>query len=127
MVKISTERRQAIRAKRVLSIQYRLLKSRSVILDKSWHLSTTQDMSIGGLTFYTECEYRIGDIVELHVVMSGVLDIFSGSARVLRIEKKKNGAFQLVAVKFIESKDKSRNAKSYKSLSKLKTKNLRRI
>ena len=55
MVKQMTdERRFWVRAKRVLSIQYRLIKSRRKEIDRAWHLSTTQDMSYGGLSFYTD-------------------------------------------------------------------------
>jgi hypothetical protein len=104
MVKQSVEeRRQAIRAKRILSIQYRLAKSKNKESDKTWHLSTTYDMSVLGLSFLSEVPYYAGDSLELHVVMSGVLDIFKGSGRVVRVERKENAAFYLIAVKFVEN------------------------
>ena len=105
MVKQSSveERRQAVRAKRILSIQYRLAKSKSKDSDKSWHLSTTYDMSVLGLSFLSEVPYSVDDILELHVVMSGVLDIFKGSGKVVRVDRKESAAFYLIAVKFIEN------------------------
>ena len=107
------ERRVFIRAKRVLSIEYHLIKPSRLHIDKNWHLSTTQDMSLGGLTFFTDIEYRPGDILEVRVVMSGVLDIFKGLCRVIRVEKKKTGAYFLIAVQFINPRAKSRSAKHY--------------
>ena len=105
MVKQSSveERRQAIRAKRILSIQYRLAKSKIKDSDKSWHLSTTYDMSVLGLSFLSEVAYYVDDTLELHVVMSGVLDIFKGIGKVTRVERKESAAFYLIAVKFIEN------------------------
>lgn len=105
MVKQSVEeRRQAIRAKRILSIQYRLSKSKVKDSDKSWHLSTTYDMSVLGLSFLSEVPFYVNDLLELHVVMSGVLDIFKGVGKVVRVERKENAAFYMIAVKFTENK-----------------------
>ena len=106
MVKQSTveERRQAVRAKRILSIQYRLAKSKFKDCDKSWHLSTTYDMSVLGLSFLSEVPYYVDDSLELNVVMSGVLDIFKGYGKVMRVERKESAAFYLIAVKFVENK-----------------------
>jgi len=108
MVKQSSveERRQSIRAKRILSIQFRLGKSKvkDNDTDKSWHLSTTYDMSVLGLSFLSEVPYYVDDTLELHVVMSGVLDIFKGYGKVVRVERKESAAFYLIAVKFIENK-----------------------
>ena len=120
MVKqIAAERRNWIRAKRVLSIEYRLNKSSRKRFDTDWHLSTTQDMSLGGLAFYTDKEYKVGDIIELHVVMSGILDIFNGYGKVIRVEKKRSGTYFLVAVKFVSNKLIHRKAKSYKPAKRL--------
>ena len=106
MVKQSVveERRQAIRAKRILSIQFRLAKSKFRDSDKSWHLSTTYDMSVLGLSFLSEVPFSVEDTLELHVVMSGVLDIFKGYGKVVRVERKESAAFYLIAVKFSENK-----------------------
>jgi hypothetical protein len=92
------ERRSAIRAKRVLSIQYRLKKSTSKNIDKNWYLSTTQDISATGLSFLTEKHFKKNDVLELHVVMSGILDIYKGLGRVVRVEKRTNGNYSFVAV-----------------------------
>lgn len=108
------ERRQSIRAKRVLSIEYRLAGKKN----ERWNLSTTEDMSLGGLSFYSEEQYRSGAKLEIHVVMSGVLDIYKGNATVVRSEKRSNGVVFLVAVKFDISK---RPASSYKAASKAKS------
>ena len=116
MVKQSVaERRQAVRAKRVLSIQYRLEKSRFKTTDKEWHLSTTQDMSIAGLSFLSDTAYNPGDILEVKVIMSGILDIYSGLVKVVRVERKKGAAFYFIGVKFSDSKLKNRKAKSFSS------------
>ena len=114
MVKVDwSERRSFIRAKRILSIEYQLIKSARRKIDPAWHLSTTQDMSLGGLTFFTDVEFRPGDILEVRVVMSGVLDIFKGPCKVIRADRKKAGAYYLTAVQFINNHLKSRSAKSY--------------
>ena len=103
------ERRSWVRAKRILSIQFRLVQGRRKQADRAWHLSTTEDMSSGGLSFYTETEYQINDIVEIHVTMSGILDLFKGYGKIVRIEKKAMGVCYLVAVKFSERESKTRN------------------
>ncbi len=41
------ERRSAIRAQRILSIQYRLIQTKTRNADKHWHLSTTHDTCYG--------------------------------------------------------------------------------
>lgn len=97
------ERRGASRARRILSIQFRLHKSRFKGGDERWHLSTTYDMSVLGLSFLSEVPYHVDDQLEVHVVMSGVLDIFQGYAKVVRVEKKETGSFYLVAIKFVRN------------------------
>jgi len=100
---LNSERRQAVRAKRILSIQFRLVKSKSKKLqDTEWHISTTNDMSALGLSFHSEVAYQMGDIVELHMVMSGVIDIYKGFGQVVRVEECKGEGAYLIAVKFIE-------------------------
>jgi len=98
------ERREAIRAKRILNIQYRLAKSRYKSGDRRWHLSTTHDMSAKGLAFLSDVPYHIGDILELHTVMSGVIDVIKGFGKVIRIEQKRRSAAYLLAVQFVDSK-----------------------
>ena len=117
MVKIDwSERRSFVRAKRILSIEYQLVKSSRRKIDPAWHLSTTQDMSLGGLTFFTDVEFRPGDVLEVKVVMSGVLDIFKGPCQVVRVDKKRTGAYFLTAVQFVNNRMKSRSAKSYSNI-----------
>jgi len=118
MVKQSgEERRFWVRAKRVLSIEYKLVKTRRKTAEHSWHLSTTQDMSYGGLSFYTEHELKKDEVLEMRVVMSGILDIFSGFGRIVRVEKKESADYYLIGVKFVERIRRSRGAKSWSSSS----------
>lgn len=117
-----TERRQSLRARRVLSIQYRLSKTRRVKPDEDWHLSTTEDMSLDGLSFYSDLEVREGNELDVHVVMSGILDIFKGKARVVRVKKAESGPIYFVAIKFDlrkthQSTRKARTHRVKKSLS----------
>ena len=96
------ERRKYIRAKRVLSIQHRLYKRRGKLIKNSWHLSTTENMSVSGLLFSSVVPYQKGDMIELEVVMSGVLSVFKGQAKVLRVEQRRYGTYSAVAVKFLK-------------------------
>ncbi|MBF0522364.1 MAG: PilZ domain-containing protein [Candidatus Omnitrophica bacterium] len=122
----NAERRRWLRAKRVLSVQHRLAKPQNDASNNPWHLSTTYDMSLGGLAFYSDVEYRIGDVLEVHVVMSGLLDIFKGNGKIVRIERKKTGVYFLIALKFLEN-SKTRRAKTYKSRAKIQLRSLKRI
>ena len=116
MVKQSVEERRFwVRAKRVLSIEYRIVKTRRRNIGYNWHLSTTQDMSYGGLSFYAEQELKKDEVLEMRVVMSGILDIFNGFGKVVRVERKTTGSYCLAAVKFVERVRRSRPAKSYRS------------
>jgi len=114
MVKpIKSERRKFTRAKRVLSIEYRLHQSKRKTADKSWGLSTTHDMSIEGFTFFTDRDYRVGDILQMRVIMSGTLDIFKGLAKIIRVERRSISSHLFVAVKLLSEKTKKRPAKTY--------------
>ncbi|MBZ0165795.1 MAG: PilZ domain-containing protein [Candidatus Omnitrophica bacterium] len=110
--KSGIERRQYIRAKRVLSVEFQLKKSRRKGSNKAAHLSTTEDMSIGGISFYSEQDFAVGDILDVHVVMSGILDIFEGPAQVVRCESRKAGSLYLVAVKFTKPVKRKRRKSS---------------
>ena len=99
------ERRQFVRARRVLAIEYRRAEKNRK--SSAWHLSTTEDMSLGGIKFYSDIELRSGDMLEIRVVMSGVLDIFRGIVKVVRVEKKASTTYFVTAVQFIRSKSKS--------------------
>ncbi len=94
------ERRCCSRATRILSIEYRLYKSRRQHSDPNWHLSTTEDVSPEGLSFYSDYEYRPGDILDVRVVMSGLLEVFKGQGEVVRAEQKRLGACFFIALRF---------------------------
>ena len=125
----SKERRSTVRAKRVLCIESKILKPVNRRKFKNtYSISTTQDMSVGGLSFYTDQDYRIDDTLEIRVIMSGVLDIFKGKARVVRIIDKPNASHKLCAVKFLEKHTTKRPAKSYALVSRTTQKrSLKRI
>ena len=121
------EKRRWVRAERILCIEFRLIKSKRRIADKSWGLSMTKDMSAGGIAFYTDREFSLGDTLELRVTMSGILNILSGLAEIVRIERKKTGAFYLVAVKMLEKDLKTKREKSLQSFRRTKTTSQKRI
>ncbi len=98
----SRKHRHHVRAKRILSIQYKLAKGQKKTADKAWGLSTTQDISSTGVSFYSDREYGVGDILNIHVIMSGVMDIYKGYGKVVRVERKRSGICFLTAVKFVE-------------------------
>ena len=105
MVKqLNDERREYIRAKRILSVRHRLVKRKNKPMYDFWYLSTTEDMSVNGLLFTSAMPYQRGDIIEFEIVMSGVLDIFRGYGKVVRVQKKESGAFYSVAVQYIDVK-----------------------
>ena len=97
---MTKERRDFSRAKRILSIEYRLYKSKRQHGGPEWHLSTTEDISPEGLSFYSDHEYHQGDILDVRVVMSGLLEVFKGHGEVVRVEQKRLGACFFVALRF---------------------------
>ena len=105
------ERRDSMRAKRIITVRHRLVEHNGKKTDAMWQLSTTEDMSLSGLLFVTAIAYHVGDVIELQVVMSGVLDIFNGYAKVARISRNKAGAYH-VGVKYVDLKTKKRPAKT---------------
>jgi len=115
------ERRNWIRAKRVLSIQYRLAQSQRRSINRTWHLSMTEDMSPAGLSFYTNCEYHVNDVLEIQVIMSGLLELYKGFGKIVRIERKSMGVCYLVAIKFVERKTRSKSVLKPRSRSKRKS------
>ncbi len=104
------ERREYVRAKRILSVRHRLVKRKNKAMHDFWYLSTTEDMSVNGLLFTSAMPYQKADIIELEIVMSGVLDIFRGYGKVVRVIKKESGAFYSVAVQYIDIKVKNPRA-----------------
>jgi hypothetical protein len=105
------ERRDSVRAKRIITVRHRLIKHNSRKVDSMWQLATTENMSLSGLLFVSALAYHPGDIVELQVVMSGVLDIFNGFGKVMRAFRNKAGYYQ-VGVKYVDLKSKRRPAKT---------------
>jgi len=105
------ERRDSIRAKRIITVRHRLVKHNNRKVNSMWQLATTENMSLSGLLFVSALAYHEGDIIELQVVMSGLLDIFNGYGKVVRSSRNKAGHFH-VAVKYVDLKAKRRPAKT---------------
>src|SRR5271154_3960231 len=105
------ERRDSIRAKRIITVRHRLVKRNSRKVDTIWQLATTENMSLSGLLFVSALAYHPGDIVELQVIMSGVLDIFNGFGKVIRAFRNKGGYYQ-VGIKYVDLKLRPRPAKT---------------
>jgi hypothetical protein len=105
------ERRDSIRAKRIITVRHRIVEHNGKKVDSMWQLSTTENMSLSGLLFTSGLAYHMGDIIELQVVMSGVLDIFNGYGKVMRTSRNKGGHY-LVGVKYVNLKTKKRPAKT---------------
>jgi hypothetical protein len=112
--KSNEERRDSVRANRIITVRHRLIRHKSRKTESIWQVATTENMSLGGLLFTSALPYKNGDIIELQVVMSAVLDIFNGYGKVLRVIRNKGGYHQ-VAVKYVDLKMKRRPAKSIMS------------
>jgi len=112
------ERRRHSRVKRILSVQFKLVKSKRKGADRSLGLSTTEDLSSGGLSFYTDREYCAGDILDVHVIMSGILDIYKGYGEVVRVDRKESGVCFLAAIKFIGKEQAYRGLRAPRSIKK---------
>ncbi len=105
------ERRDSVRAQRIITVRHRLYKHKNRRLDSIWQLATTENMSVSGLLFTSVLPYQVGDLIELQVVMSGVLDIFNGFGRVVRTIRNKAGYWK-VGVKYVDLKTRRRPAKT---------------
>ena len=105
------ERRDSVRAKRIITVRHRLVKHNNRKVHTMWQLATTENMSLSGLLFVSALAYHPADTIELQVVMSGVLDIFNGFGKVVRSSRNKGGYYQ-VAVTYVDLKAKRRPAKS---------------
>ena len=110
--KEGVERRRASRADRVVAISHRLIKRGRSKEFAQWSLSSTKNMSVTGILFLSETPYKVGDIVEVHVTMSGIIDIVKGFAQVVRVQMKTRHSYH-VAIHFIEMKGPSRRAKAH--------------
>ncbi len=94
------ERRLCLRTQRILSIEYRLKRGQLKNADRSWHLSTTHEICLGGVSFYSDYEYHTGDVLEIHVAMSGMINVFRGFGKIVHVQHKQMAASYLVAVQF---------------------------
>jgi hypothetical protein len=97
------DRRDSVRVKRIVTVRHKLFKRAGKKHEDIWQLATTEDMSYSGLLFSSALPYKADDIVELQVVMSGVLYLFNGYGKVVRVAKEKGGTFH-VAVKYVDLK-----------------------
>ncbi len=109
--KFNEERRDSVRAKRIITVRHRLVKHNNKSMSSPWQLATSENMSLSGLLFVSPTNYHPDDILELQVVMSGVLDIFNGYGKVIRSTRNKGGHY-LVGIKYVDLKIKTRPAKS---------------
>jgi hypothetical protein len=108
------ERRDGVRVKRIVTVRHRLNKRDNKKREDVWQLATTEDMSYSGLLFTSVLPYKVNDTVELQVVMSGVLFLFNGFGRVIRVTENKDKDSYQIAVKYVDlkSKNRHRDAKS---------------
>jgi hypothetical protein len=111
-MKTAAERRDGERVSRVVAIRHRLIKRVGRKSPSEWGLSTTKDMSHSGLLFLSETPYRKGDILELQVIMSAIIDIFKGKAEVVRVIDVAGASYD-VGVRFLKQKAPARKAKSH--------------
>jgi hypothetical protein len=105
------ERRDSVRAKRIITVRHRLIKRNNRKATSMWQLATTENMSLSGLLFVSALAYHPGDILELQVIMSGVLDIFNGFGKVIRSTRNKGGYYK-VGVQYVDLKSRRRSAKT---------------
>ncbi|MBF0485202.1 MAG: hypothetical protein HQL16_01680 [Candidatus Omnitrophica bacterium] len=106
------DRREGIRAARVIAVKHRLIKRGAQKAASEWSLSTTRNMSVSGLLFNSPVSYHKDDVIELEVVMSGMIDIFNGAAVVVRSSEISAHSFD-IAARYITEKPKLRSAKTH--------------
>lgn len=105
------DRRDSVRVKRIVTVRHRLHKRGKSEREDIWQLATTQDMSYSGILFTSALPYKPSDVVELQVVMSGVLSLFNGFGKVVRVSEHRKGYYQ-IAAKYIDLQKRHRDAKS---------------
>jgi hypothetical protein len=110
--KIVTERRNGERVSRVVAVRHRLIKRLGRKSPTEWSLSTTKNMSHSGFLFLSTIAYRKGDVLELQVVMSGLIDVYRGQAQVVRVTEVGSSLFD-VGVRNLLPKAPPRKAKSH--------------
>ena len=101
------ERRDSIRADRIVTVKHRLVKHKGRKVSSPWQMSLTENMSLSGLLFVSAIAYGKDDLIELEVVMAGILDLFKGFAQVVRSVRHKAGHY-CVAVKYVDLKSKTK-------------------
>ena len=129
MIKNSiAERRRSIRAERILNIRHRLYRRGEKTFNGPAYISFTQNMSHNGILFHSSAPYQVGDVVEVEVVLSGVLDIFRGYGKVVRVDKRPSRPVYSVAIQLIDFKKKSRPSNQQsKSLSPKRNFSIKKI
>ena len=107
------DRRDSIRAARIVTVKHRLVKHKGKKVSKPWQMSLTENMSLSGLLFVSATSYEKKDLIEVEVVMSGLLDLFKGYGEIVRSVLHKSGYYH-VAIKYVDLKPrtKTRSAKS---------------
>jgi hypothetical protein len=110
--KTGIERRIGERVNRVVAVRHRLIRRVGRKSPSDWSLSTTKNMSHSGLLFMSAVPYRKGDVLELQVVMSGLIDIYNGQAIVVRVVEIGSASFD-IAVKYVSRRAKTRKARSH--------------
>ena len=105
------ERRGSLRARRIVTVRHRLFKRHGKKVVSPWILSTTENMSATGLLFNSPIGYKVNDVIEVQVVMSGILDIFNGYGKVVRVEAKRGGYYH-IALHYVGLKPRRRSAKT---------------
>ena len=111
-VQAVAERRNGERVNRVVAIRHRLIKRSGRKSPSEWSLSSTKNMSHSGLLFLSSTPYRIGDVLEIQVVMSGIIDVYCGYAEVVRVAEIGSTSFD-IGVKNLLPKAPPRKAKSH--------------
>ena len=107
------ERRDGSRVNRVVAVSHRLAVARKIKPSADWSLSTTKNMSHSGLLFMSTVPYRKNAVLDLQVVMSGIIDLYNGLARVMRVQEVGDTSFA-IGVKLLHSRPSARNAKTYR-------------
>lgn len=106
------EQRDGLRAERSLAVRHRLVRQGRKIVDGAWSRSETSNMSVSGLLFVSPVEYKVADRIELEIVLTEMIEIYSGLAEVLRVSHLPGGGYQ-IAVKYIDDRKRSRPARRH--------------
>ena len=106
------ERRDSVRAKRIITVRHRLIKHNNRKVNSMWQLAVTENMSLSGLLFVSALVYITPAIsLNSRSLWPVSFDIFNGFGKVIRNTRNKNGSYQ-IAVKYVDLKSKRRSAKT---------------